>query len=383
MINQKSCQLYSENNYSKKDAGYTIFYQGINIGAFLGTLLCGYFGEFHGWHYGFGLAGIFMLLGYIQFKLSQDMFGELGAAPKKEEKKEVKEENKKLTKVEKDRLIVIGVLAFFSIFFWAAFEQAGASMNIFARDYTDRSLSGNGILIFKIISSIISASPLIILTYLFIAMNKSIGKIYQTSMRFMTLTLIILWTAIGYMLYDQFMTKDPEVPATWFLTLNALFIFLLAPLFSKIWISLSKSKLNPNGPQKFALGLIFLGVGFIPLIIGSANIDIDPQYKAGMIFLVIVYLIHTIGELCLSPVGLSYVNKLAPTRLLGVLFGIWFLASGLGNKFAGLLSGKMEEIQSNSSLSDFFLILAGIPIVAGVILFILSFPLKKLMHGID
>jgi len=374
-------QLYPEENISKKDSGYTIFYQGINVGAFLGTLLCGYFGETWGWHYGFGLAGIFMFIGYIQFKLSQEMFGELGKNPK-EQIIEEKSEETKLTKVEKDRLVVVGVLAFFSIFFWAAFEQAGASMNIFARDYTDRSLVGSGILIFKFISAIISALPVIILTFLFFGMYRSIGKIYKTSMMFMALTVIILWGMISFMIYDQFTAEKIEVPATWFLTLNALFIFTLAPLFSKLWNSLSNSRFDPNGPQKFAFGLIFLGLGFIPLVIGSSYIDIDPNYKASMIFLTLAYLIHTIGELCLSPVGLSYVNKLSPKRTLGVLFGIWFFASAIGNKFAGMLSGYMEEIQNNSSLSDFFNLLVYIPLIAGVILFFLSFWLKKLMHGV-
>ena len=375
-------QLYPENNVSKKDSGYTIFYQGINVGAFLGTLLCGYFGETWGWHYGFGLAGIFMFIGYIQFKLSQEMFGDLGKEPKAINEDKVEKEEVTTTKVEKDRLIVVGVLAFFSIFFWAAFEQAGASMNIFARDYTDRALDGSGVTVFKILSALISALPVIILTVLFFSMYKSIGKLYKTSMSFMALTVIILWGMIGFMIYDQFTASEIEVPATWFLTLNALFIFTLAPLFSKLWDKLSRSSINPNGPQKFALGLILLGLGFIPLVIGASYIDIDPNYKASMIFLTLAYLIHTTGELCLSPVGLSYVNKLSPKRFLGILFGIWFFASAIGNKFAGMLSGYMEEIQNNSSLSDFFNLLVYIPLIAGVVLFFLSFWLKKLMHGV-
>ena len=199
----------------------------------------------------------------------------------------------------------------------------------------------------------------------------------------MFLTVIILWGMIGYMIYDNYHTESPEVPASWFLSFNALFIFTLAPLFSKLWIYLSNTRLNPNGPQKFALGLILLGIGFIPLVLSSSTLEGNSTQKVSMIFLTLAYLIHTMGELCLSPVGLSYVNKLSPKRFLGVLFGIWFLASGLGNKFAGELSSKMETIQEQSSLSDFFLILVYIPLIAGVVLFILSFFLKKLMHGID
>ncbi len=382
-------QLYPDGS-EKKDSGYTIFYQGINVGAFLGSILCGYLGETYGWHYGFGLAGVFMLIGLIQFKLSQGMFGDIGLAPKKKNLDNnidlidsVKSiENAPLTKVERHRLIVVGVLAFFSIFFWAAFEQAGSSMTIFASEYTDRSLSGIGITIFKYLGALLSALPVMILTWLFIGMNKAIGKIYPTAILFMALSIVILWAIIGFMVYNQFANENPEVPATWFQSLNALFIFTLAPLFGWIWEKLAKTKLNPNGPQKFAIGLILLGLGFIPMVIGAANVGGNSIQKASMIFLTLAYLLHTMGELSLSPVGLSYVNKLSPKRLLGIMFGIWFFASAMGNKLAGSFSSYMEKIAETSSMSDFFNILVWIPIGGGVLLFLLSFPLKKLMHGI-
>ena len=377
-------QLYPENS-EKKDSGYTIFYQGINVGAFLGSILCGYLGENYGWHYGFGLAGVFMLIGLIQFKLSEKMFGEIGLAPSKIEKTQeiIKKENTPLTKIEKDRLKVVGVLAFFSIFFWAAFEQAGSSMTIFASENTDRVLIGNGVMIFKVISGLLSALPVGILTWMFLGMNKSIGKEYPTAMLFMAVSVLLLWGIIGFMIYDQFYNANPEVPASWFQSLNALFIFTLAPLFSIIWEKLAKTKFNPNGPQKFAIGLILLGIGFIPMVIGSAGLGGNSVQKASMIFLTIAYLLHTMGELSLSPVGLSYVNKLSPKKLLGVMFGIWFFASAMGNKLAGSLSSYMEEIAKTSSLSDFFEILVYIPIAGGIILFLLSYPLKKWMHGVN
>lgn len=382
-------QLYPEGS-DKKDSGYTIFYQGINVGAFLGSILCGYLGETLGWHYGFGLAGIFMFIGLIQFHLAQKMFGEIGLAPKKgnlENNSDLVDsvesvEKTPLTKVETQRLIVVGVLAFFSIFFWAAFEQAGSSMNIFASEYTDRSLQGTGVTVFKIVGAILSALPVIILTWLYIGMQKAVGKIYPTAMTFMAISVLILWGIIGYMVYNQFFDQNPEVPATWFQSLNALFIFTLAPLFSWIWQKLAKTKFNPNGPQKFAIGLILLGLGFIPMVIGSANIGGNSVQKASMIFLVLAYLLHTMGELSLSPVGLSYVNKLSPKRLLGIMFGIWFFASAMGNKLAGSFSSYMEKIAQESSMSDFFNILVWIPIIGGTVLFLLSFPLKKFMHGI-
>lgn len=388
-------QLYPEGS-TKKDSGYTIFYQGINVGAFLGSILCGYLAETMGWHYGFGLAGIFMVIGMIQFQLSQKMFGKIGLAPtkKKDEVLGNLEDNsdlidsvesvstKGLTKVETQRLIVVGILAFFSIFFWAAFEQAGSSMNIFASDYTDRSLSGDGTA-FKVVSSIISLLPVGILTWLFLGTAKKLGKDYAAAMGFMGLSVLILLGITGYMIYDQFQEKGGEVPATWFQSLNALFIFTLAPLFSFVWQQLAKTKLNPNGPQKFAIGLVLLGLGFIPMVIGSAGIiGGESSTKVSMIFLVLAYLLHTMGELSLSPVGLSYVSKLSPMRLVGIMFGIWFFASAMGNKLAGSFSGYMEKIAEESTMSDFFQILVYIPIGAGIVLFLLSFPLKKLMHGI-
>lgn len=388
-------QLYPEGS-TKKDSGYTIFYQGINVGAFLGSILCGYLAETMGWHYGFGLAGIFMVIGMIQFQLAQKMFGEIGLAPKPkndavlgndESNQDIldsieESKGKGLTKVERQRLIVVGVLAFFSIFFWAAFEQAGSSMNIFASDYTDRTLSGDGTA-FKVISSLISLLPVGILTWLFIGTTKTLGKEYFGAMSFMGLSVLILLGITGYMIYDQFQEKGGEVPATWFQSLNALFIFTLAPLFSFVWQRLAKTKLNPNGPQKFAIGLILLGIGFIPMVIGSAGIIAGGDtVKVSMMFLVLAYLLHTMGELSLSPVGLSYVSKLSPARLVGIMFGIWFFASAMGNKLAGSFSGYMEKIAEESTMSDFFQILVFIPIGAGILLFILSFPLKKLMHGI-
>lgn len=389
-------QLYPEGS-EKKDSGYTIFYQGINVGAFLGSILCGYLAETMGWHYGFGLAGVFMVIGMIQFQLSQKMFGKIGLPPRKvnsvtgnDEKNQdlldsVEDSRKTggLTKVELHRLIVVGVLAFFSIFFWAAFEQAGSSMNIFASEYTDRTLSGDGTL-FKVISSIISLLPVGILLWLFAGTAKKLGKDYAAAMGFMGLSVLILIGITGYMIYDQFQETGGEVPATWFQSLNALFIFTLAPLFSFVWQRLAKTKLNPNGPQKFAIGLVLLGIGFIPMVSGSAGIVGGSSVeKVSMIFLVLAYLLHTMGELSLSPVGLSYVSKLSPVRLVGIMFGIWFFASAMGNKLAGSFSGYMEKLAEESTMSDFFQILVYIPVSAGIVLFILSFPLKKLMHGIN
>jgi len=382
-------QLYVDGS-KRKDSGYTIFYQGINVGAFLGSILCGYLAEKVGWHYGFGLAGIFMVIGMIQFQLSQKMFGQIGLAPKELEEfqkvNEIVEEEQPqedgLTKVESQRLIVVAVLAFFSIFFWAAFEQAGSSMNIFAMDYTDRSLD-EGAMLFKIVSAVISFLPVAILIWLFIGLVRKLGKEYRAGMGFMALSIAILTGMLGWMIYDQFKAENLEVPATWFQSLNALFIFTLAPLFSWVWRWFADTRFNPTGPQKFSIGLVLLGIGFIPLVQASAGfVGGNAAAKVSMIFLVLAYLLHTMGELSLSPVGLSYVSKLSPKRLVGVMFGIWFFASAMGNMVAGQFSGYMTKLEDESSMSEFFEILVYMPIMAGIVLFLLSFPLKKLTHGI-
>jgi POT family proton-dependent oligopeptide transporter len=384
-------QLYPEGS-DQKDSGYTIFYQGINIGAFLGTLICGYLAETKGWHYGFGVAGIFMFIGMIQFIIAQRIFGDIGLAPKSgnledhddiiDSVRESKGEG--LTKVERDRLVVVGVLAFFSIFFWAAFEQAGSSMNIFASEYTNRTLiTASHVNTFKIVSLCLGVLPVAILTYLWLGMVRTIGKTLPLAMGFMSISVIVLWGFIIFMLQEQFQAQELEVPATWFQTLNALFIFTLAPLFSVIWRQLAHTRFNPNGPQKFAMGLILLGIGFLPLVVGALGVgDGTSGYKTSMIWLIMAYLLHTMGELCLSPVGLSYVNKLSPKRLLGVMFGIWFFASALGNKLAGSLSAAMESMSEAVSMSGFFGVFVAIPVVAGIILFFLGFALNKYTHGI-
>ncbi|KAA5547944.1 peptide MFS transporter [Adhaeribacter rhizoryzae] len=309
-------QLYPEGS-KLKDSAYTIFYMGINMGAFLGSLICGYLGENIGWHYGFGAAGVGMVLGLVQFYIGRHRLGKIGLKPERKAANVVNTPKEPLTKVERDRLVVILTLSFFSILFWLAFEQAGSSMNIFAYKFTDRTIFG--------------------------------------------------W----------------EVPATWFQSINAFFIFTLAPFFSMLWVKLAKKNLDPSGPFKFAIGLFLLGLGFAVLVFGSLSIPQGAETAGvSMIWLVLAYLLHTMGELCLSPVGLSFVNKLSPARLIGVMFGVWFFASAIGNYIGGALAGMIDEMAKTQSMSSFFLIFVGIAFVAAFLLFLLSRKLVKLMHGV-
>ncbi|WOI22784.1 MULTISPECIES: peptide MFS transporter [Nonlabens] len=378
----------------EKDAGYTIFYMGINAGAFLGILLCGYIGESVGWHYGFGLAGIFMFVGMLQFYFAQEIFGKIGLSPKGaedfddamedalEETEDAIEdtiEEAKSSKVVSDRLIVIGVLAFFTIFFWWAFEQAGGSMTIFAADYTDRVLEGDGALIFKIFNTLLTVIPMIIITWVLGMLFKQTYAKFALSNILLGLSFVIIWAIVIWMLYRQFTDPAPEVPASWFGILNSFFIIAFAPIFSKIW----ESKLNPSGPVKFAIGLILLGIGFGILAFGSMGIPLGAKTASvSMIFLILAYLFHTLGELCVSPVGLSYVSKLSPGKLVGLMFGIWFVANFIANTAAGLTGRYIDPIVEDYGMATFFMIFTIIPIAAGFIMLALSRLLVKMMHGI-
>ncbi|MFS4484147.1 peptide MFS transporter [Hyunsoonleella sp. 2307UL5-6] len=377
------------NAQDKKDGAFTIYYMGVNAGAFLGILLCGYIGETVGWHYGFGLAGIFMFFGTIQFWLAQGIFGKVGLSPSKTVAYEDAIENigdkDKITQekipahVQRDRYIVVGVLAFFTIFFWAAFEQAGGSMTIFAKDYTNRVLEGDTANIFRVANTLLTVVPLLIITYVLFKLFQITFKKYALSNVFLALSFVIIWAIVIWMLKNQFSEVKTEVPASWFSILNSFYIIAFAPLFSKLW----ESKYNPSATVKFGIGLILLGLGFGILAYGSAAIPQGAQTASvSMIFLILAYLLHTLGELSLSPVGLSYVSKLVPASKIGLMFGLWYIAIGMGNKAAGSMGGMIDKITAQYDMSTFFLIFTIVPIAAGFILMALTPLLKKLMHGV-
>jgi len=372
-------QLYKDND-PRKDGAYTIFYMGINAGAFLGILLCGYLGEKIGWHWGFGLAGIFMFFGMLQFYFAQSIFGSVGVKPeKKDEKSSVNKTNNKITTIEWDRIPVILVFSAATIFFWWAFEQAGGSMTIFANDYTNRELVGNSAVIFNTINTVITIVPMVVITYVLIKLFQNIFQSYFISNFFLGLSFIIIWGIVIYILNAEIGQETSEIPASWFSVLNSLFIILLAPVFSKIWAS----KYNPSGPIKFSIGLILLGMGFAFLAYGSMSIPFGAKTASVSIFwLVFAYLFHTLGELCVSPVGLSYVSKLAPVRLIGLMFGFWLLSSFFANLLGGFTGSFIDKVSESFGLSGFFLIFTIIPIGAGIIMFLLNGFLKKKMHGI-
>lgn len=441
----------------KKDGGYTIFYMGVNAGAFFGMMLCGYFAEKFGWHWGFGLAGIFMFLGTIQFWLAKPLFGTIGDLKKEDKTVELKEEDVnhpdekvrnpfkiidialiviisilglmyafndpisrnlpdkdifkfldilksdgsvfrgqyiviigtlllfffliinrilRYGKVVKDRMLAIIILAVTLLFFFMSFEQGASSLVIVARDYIDRSLEGNALVIFNIVNALLTIVPLSIISWVLVKLALITWKKISISNIILFICFGLIWAAVLKMLHKEFTADASEITVSWFSTLNAFFIILLASTISKIW----DSKYNPPVAFKYGFGLIFVSIGFLLLGIGSWGIG--EGVKISMIWLILTYLLHTIGELFISPVGLSYVSKLVPARMLAFMYGIWYLAIAIAQKLAALLGGQVEVIKEEYSLSHFFLLFTAIPLVVAIIIMLLHPLLKKLLHGI-
>ena len=382
----------------RKDSAFTIFYMGINIGATFAPLACGFLGDTGNpadFKWGFLMSCIGMLVSVTVFELLKNRYictpegKQIGLSPDKDPEhhshlqithNKTNTQNSKsriawsiasiitlfiffsinfdhfgiahtplfknadwigsiifaisvimpifiitdksLTKIERSRILVIYIIAFFVIFFWAAFEQAGASLTFFVDEQTDRHLWG--------------------------------------------------W----------------ELPASSFQSFNAIFVVALAPVFAGLWSLLGKRGLEPSSPSKQAIGLFLLAVGYLIIAIGVRNIA--PNAKVSMLWITSLYLLHTIGELCLSPIGLSMVNKLAPVRFASLLMGVWFMSNAAANKFAGTLSSLYPENGVAKSLLgfqiatlyDFFMIFVIMSGIAALILFGLSKWLQKLMNGV-
>jgi len=363
----------------KKDGAYSIFYMGVNAGAFLGIMLCGYIGEKVSWSLGFGLAGIFMFFGMLQFYFTQNIFGQVGLSPTNKSLIKTDEVDHTPSNIIRDRMIVVFIFSIFTVFFWAAFEQAGGSMTIFAEKYTQRILEGSAGYSFKIIDAILTILPLGIITYVLAKLfSKTFAK-YSLGNIILSFSFLIIWGIVIWKVNREFTATETEVPATWFGILNSLFIIIFAPMMSKLW----ESKYNLPGAVKFGVGLILLGLGFGFLAFGAQSIVSGQDFvRVSMVWLILAYLFHTLGELCLSPVGLSYVSKLVPAKWIGLMFGIYYLFIAMGNKLAGSMGGMIEKISNEYSLSTFFLIFTIVPIGMGILISALNPIIKKLMHGV-
>ncbi|UIR56744.1 peptide MFS transporter [Sphingobacterium sp. SRCM116780] len=375
-------KLYPDSS-SKKDAGYTIFYMGINGGAFLGMMLCGYIGEKVGWHYGFGLAGLFMFLGMLQFYFAQRIFGTIGESPKAVETDKIKDQNQEevntSSHVNRDRLIVIGIFMFASVIFHLAFEQAGGSMTIFAKNYTQRVLDGHTAIIFKWIDAALTVFPILVVTTVLFALAKKIWSKYPMIVICSGISFVIIWILCGWKLQREFNSLSSEVTVSWFPMLNSFFIITLATSFSRIW----EKVWNPSGPIKLALGLAIVGLSFAVLSYGSLAIPQGAKTASvSMIWLILAYFLQTVGELCLSPVGLSYVSKLSPKKVIGLLFGIWYCGNAIANFIGGLIGSYIDDITASYSMSYFFGMFTVVSFIFAIILALSSSGIKKMMHGI-
>ena len=348
-------ELYEKTDI-RRDSAYTIFYVGINLGAFLGALISGYLGETYGWSYGFGAAGVGMLLGLVVFYFGRAELQGAGEPPKPELLKQkffaglnvehgiylaslsltvviwflVRDQGsvnmlligfsaatlmyilwtslKILDREQRQRIIAALILISVQVLFWALFEQAGSTLNIFADEQVDRTILG--------------------------------------------------W----------------EVPASMFQSLNAFYIIVFGPLFALMWVGLAKRNLDPSTPVKFALGVAQLGLGFLVLAWGAS---VDGSLTP-VVFIFLLYLLHTTGELCLSPVGLSTMTRLSVARMVGIMMGTWFLASAAGNSVAALIaqatigdSGKIVEVYNS---------VGWMAMGAAVLLLLLAPLIKRLMH---
>lgn len=351
---------------ARRDAGYSIYYMGINIGAFFGQLVTGYLGEKIGWAFGFGAAGVGMLFGLIMFRLlARRTLGPIGtvvtAAPEKQRQAQMVGVGSLvaifgvvalamagvitidpvaiaqyttagiitlalvyfaylfllagLNSDEKRRVAVIGVLFLGAALFWSAFEQAPTSLNLFARDFTDRDV-------------------------------------------------------LGF-----------EVPATWFQSINAFFVVTLAPVFAALWVALGRRGWAPSSPTKFAAGLFLGGVGFYIMLLASRIVVSGGAevVRVSIWWLTVSYLLQTLGELSLSPVGLSSMTKLAPRRFVGQMMGVWFMASSLGNLIGGLVGGHVDP--ENLAQMPVLFNRTAMSLFAGtLILGLLVIPIRRMMR---
>ncbi len=349
-------QLYPRTDV-RRDGAYTIFYVGINLGAALGSLLCGYLGQTYGWSYGFGAAGVGMLLGLVVFVWGKPLL--LGRGEPPAPLAATREWTlyavgviavgviwlliqyqsmvgwlllvagvilvgyvlttavTKLSPHERDRIFAAMFLIFGSILFWALFEQAGSSLNLYTDRHVDRNLLG--------------------------------------------------W----------------NVPASMFQSVNAIYIVLLGPLFAGLWTWLGRNGLEPSAPAKFGLGLVQLGLGFLVLVAGAA---MGGGAQTAVIFIFLIYLLHTTGELCLSPVGLSAMNRLAPAHMASLIMGTWFFASATGNFVAGLIAAATGSERASGEgagqqvVLDVYSQIGWIAVAVGIGVLVISPLIKRLMH---
>jgi len=352
-------QLYPRTDV-RRDGAYTIFYMGINLGAALGSLMCGYLGETYGWSYGFGAAGVGMLLGLIVFIIFKPLLLGRGEPSNPEAL------NKPVMGIKLEWLLYLVGLVAVVICWWLVQNQA-------------------------VVGSLLGVAGAILVGYvLWTAVRKlephDRDRIFAAM--FLIIGSILFWALFeqagsSLNLFTDRHVDRSGVPASVFQSLNAIYIVLLAPLFAWLWTTLGRKGLEPSAPAKFGLGIVQLGIGFLVLVAGSAAAG---DRMVPVLFIFLIYLFHTTGELCLSPVGLSAMNRLAPVHLASLIMGTWFFASATGNFAAGLISAATGSEAASGEGAGREVVMAvysqigWIAIGVGIAVVVISPLIKKLMH---
>ncbi|MDH5397166.1 MAG: peptide MFS transporter [Cyclobacteriaceae bacterium] len=422
--------LYPEGG-ARRDAGFSIFYMGINIGSFAGQLIVGYLGEQVNWHYGFGAAAVGMFLGLWMYKVTEYKYlGNIGVTPKAREAKGEGNGSKGsvlaivmaiiliafittlhmtgvvdmsnvrgmaeamgyiivsvaalyfayvliaggLSSIEKRKVIVIIFLFIGAALFWSGFEQAGSTLNLFAERHTLRFFGPLGIAgLFPFLLGGVIFVLLSWIWYKYIFTREDL----LTSLKVITSVVFAGLSVIGWWLLSN-INEGWEMPASWLQSINPMFIIILAPVFGMIWVKLAAVNMNPTAPLKFAFGLICLGLGFLVMVFASRVVvgGLPELVRVPATWLVMTYLLHTTGELTLSPVGLSMTTKLAPKKFAGQMMGIWFIGAALGNLIAGLFAGNFDE-GNVAEMPDLFMSVVIMGVGAGFIFVLFSPFIKK------
>lgn len=420
-------EIYPEGG-ARRDAGFSIFYMGINFGAILGPALAGMLGEGYNWHLGFSLAGVGMVFGLISYKLGDKFLGSAGRLKTGEDPAVVAQRSRRFygivsvitaiivfftflmtsgvinitletlaeylgyatvaitfaffgyiiffgghTRDEQKKLGVIFWLFILAALFWAGFEQAGSSLNLFAQDLTDRSFGPSGLLdgFGSLLLMLVIAVPVLYLVFR-IARRDDIWIMGKLAVGGFAIGVLIFL----YWVFSQ-IGEGWLMPASTLQLVNPTFIVILAPVFGWLWTWLASRNANPSIPVKFGLGLLGLSAGFFVLSWGAANASAAEPVAAT--WLIVTYFLHTCGELALSPVGLSSMTKLAPKTRVSQMMGIWFVAAALGNLFAGLLAGQLETLAPSSLFWSVALIVGG----GGIVGLLASPWVKKLMGDVE
>lgn len=431
--------LYPQSG-ARRDAGFSIFYMGINIGSFAGQMIVGYLGEGIDWHYGFGAAAVGMFLGLIVYRLTAHQYlGEIGIVPKAKEARLESAEIRNplstrlaivlavalvvlilmlqltglvdmttvvglaqamgvlivaiaafyfiyvlvagnLDKIQKRRVYVIICLFVGAALFWSGFEQAGSSLNLFAERHTDRLFGPAGIASFiPIVAALLTFAVVGIIWY---------NKIYSNKTLIISLKVITGVVGIGIAAFAWWIitsiSEGWEMPASWLQSVNPLFIIIFAPIIGALWVKLAARNMSPSAPLKFGFGLILLGLGFLMMVFASRMVvaDLEGTVRVSALWLVMTYFLHTIGELTLSPIGLSMTTKLAPKKFAGQMMGIWFIGAALGNLIAGLFAGNFDE-ENVLEMPNLFMTVVFVSVGSGLLFVVFSKPVKKWMGGVE